>query len=133
MTAKNADSNYTDEIIGILLVVAGLLLGISLLTYHIDDPSFSSISSNQTIQNAIGKVGALLSDLFFQLFGIGSYLFPVFLIILGGQFFRKREREIPRRVWGGVVLLLLTFSSLSELEAGDASGPSPNLRGGILG
>ncbi len=135
MTSRSADSNYTDEIIGIALIVAGLLLGISLLTYRIDDPSFSSVSSHQTAQNAIGKVGALLSDLFFQLFGIGSYLFPIFLVVLGCQFFRKGERNLPKRVWAGVALLLLTFSSLAELDGGKASGASlsPNLQGGVLG
>jgi S-DNA-T family DNA segregation ATPase FtsK/SpoIIIE len=132
MISKSADSNYTDEIIGIILIVVGLLLGISLLTYHLDDPSFSSLSSHQTIQNAIGKVGALLSDLFFQLFGIGSYLFPVFFIALGCQFFRKGEKEIPKRIWAGASLLLPTISSFAELEGGNGS-LSPNFKGGVLG
>ena len=132
--ASKSHSGYTDEMIGILLIVLGLLLGISLLTYHPDDLSFSTVSSSSQIQNAIGRVGANLSELFFQLFGISSYLFPVFSTIVGVRFFREGRGPLTRRGLAGSALLLLTISAFAEMEwGGAASDASPNFKGGLLG
>lgn len=134
MASNRSHNGYTDEMIGILLIVLGLLLGISLLTYHPDDLSFSTVSSSPQVQNAIGRVGANLSDLFFQLFGISSYLFPVFSILLGVRFFREGRGPLARRGLAGSALLLLTLSSFAEMEwGGAASATSPNFRGGFVG
>lgn len=134
MASSKSHNGYTDEIIGILLIVLGLLLGISLLTYHADDLSFSTVSSDPKIQNAIGKVGANLSDLFFQLFGISSYLFPIFSIIVGVRFFREGRGLLTKQGLAGSALLLLTLSSLAELEwGGSNSVTSANLKGGVIG
>ena len=134
MASNKSHNGYTDEMIGILLILLGLLLGIGLLTYHPDDLSFSTASSHPQIQNAIGRVGANLSDLFFQLFGISSYLFPVFSIILGVRFFREGRGPVTRRGLAGSALLLLTLSSFAEIEwGGPTAATSPNLTGGVTG
>lgn len=129
------DNRYIDEAIGILFVIIGILLGLSLLTYYAEDPSFSTVSSSQQVRNVVGKVGATLSDLLFQLFGISAYLFPVFSFLVGFNFFRKGEGRIPKRVWIGSVILTITLSAFSELSWGDASFAvgSPNLKGGMAG
>lgn len=120
--------------IGLLLIVVGLLLAISFLTYHPEDISFSTTATHPQIQNAIGKAGANLSDLFFQLFGIASYLFPVIFLVLGIKFFREGFGPIALRSVSGSALLLLTVASLAELEwGGFGSTVSPNFRGGLIG
>lgn len=134
MASYKSHNGYTDEIIGILLIVVGLLLGISLLTYHPDDLSFSTASSSPQIQNAIGRVGANLSDLFFQLFGVSSYLFPIFSILLGVRFFREGRGPLTRRGLAGSALLVFTLSAFAEMEwGGSDSITSPNLKGGVIG
>jgi len=65
-----------------LLVVAGaVFLFISLLTYHGNDPGWSSTGIGKKTANWGGRVGAWLADIFLLLFGIVAYLFP-FMIIL---------------------------------------------------
>ncbi|HLG21569.1 MAG TPA: DNA translocase FtsK 4TM domain-containing protein, partial [Candidatus Manganitrophaceae bacterium] len=133
MPKNNHD--HADEAIGIFLMVIGLLLGISLLTYHIEDRSFSTLSSSPRIQNAVGKVGAAVSDLFFQLVGVGAYLFPFFLIALGWKFFRTEGEKIPRRAFVGFLLLVVTLSSFAESLKDRSAGavPAPHLEGGGAG
>jgi S-DNA-T family DNA segregation ATPase FtsK/SpoIIIE len=134
MASKDADFDYMDEVAGTLLVALGLLIGVSLLTYHPEDPSFLSISSTSIVQNAVGKVGAHLSALFFQLFGVGSYFFPLFLTALGVRFFQKREEFFHKKVITGGFLWVITFSALAELEwVGFSRLDSLEQKGGIFG
>ncbi|HLG21208.1 MAG TPA: DNA translocase FtsK, partial [Candidatus Manganitrophaceae bacterium] len=85
--------------------------------------------------NAVGKVGAAVSDLFFQFVGVGAYLFPFFLIALGWNFFRTEGKKIPRRAWVGFLLLVVTLSSFAESIKDRSAGavPSPHLEGGGAG
>ena len=50
----------------------GLILFLALSTYDIDDPGVSYVGNESQIQNAIGKLGALLADFLFNLFGVSS-------------------------------------------------------------
>ncbi|MFQ5580069.1 MAG: DNA translocase FtsK [Nitrospiria bacterium] len=134
MASKKADFDYMDEVSGTLLVALGLLIGVSLLTYHPEDPSFLSISSSSKVQNAVGKVGAQISALFFQLFGIGSYFFPLFLTALGVRFFKKLEGFFHKKTIAGGLLWVLTLSALAHLEwLGFSRLDSLEQKGGILG
>jgi S-DNA-T family DNA segregation ATPase FtsK/SpoIIIE len=122
MPSNKSHNGYADEIVGILLIVLGLLVGISLLTYHPDDLSFSTVSSDPQVQNAIGRVGANLSDLFFQLFGIASYFFPIFSMMIGIRFFREGRGPLTKQGLAGATLLILTLCALAELEWGTKGG-----------
>ncbi len=129
-----ADSNnYLDEVIGILLMVAGLLLGISLFTYHADDPSwFSTVTNRPYVQNAVGKVGATLSDTFFQMFGVASYCIPLFCLFLAVTSFKTGRKTLTPRILSGSALFIVTISSLAEFKRG-ADLAAPNLGGGMGG
>jgi len=134
MASKDTDFDYMNEVAGTLLVVLGLLIGVSLLTYHSEDPSFLSISSTSIVQNAVGKVGAHLSALFFQLFGVGSYFFPLFLTALGVRFFQKREGFFHKKIIVGGFLWVITLSALAHLEwLGFSRLVSLDQKGGIFG
>jgi len=134
MASKDADFDYMDEVAGTLLVALGLLIGVSLFTYHPEDPSFLSISSTSIVQNAVGKVGAHLSALFFQLFGVGSYLFPLFMTALGVRFFQKGEGFLHKKILAGGFLWVITLSILAHLEwLGFSRLSSLKQKGGIFG
>ncbi len=51
-----------------------LILWFALFTYHPGDPGFSQASSNLEIQNGVGRVGAHIADMLFNLFGRPAYL-----------------------------------------------------------
>src|SRR5580692_11219444 len=82
-----------NELIGFLLCVSALLLFLALASYSPLDPSFNSASvltNARAARNCIGIVGAVVSDLSLQTFGIGAFLLPVFPLLLGARWFRSR-------------------------------------------
>ena len=57
------------EIFGILVLVSGILLLISLISYSPEDPNFI-FPENTDIKNILGCRGSYVSDLFFQLINL---------------------------------------------------------------
>ena len=78
----NFGINRIIEIIGISIVVLGILLFISLISFSPDDPNFI-FPENMQIKNFLGFHGSFTSDLFFQSVGLISLLIPFSFIITG--------------------------------------------------
>ena len=78
------------EIAGITVSLIGILLFISLLSYSPDDPNFI-FPQNTEIKNLLGFRGSYISDLFFQSFGLISYLISITLILTGVSIFKKKS------------------------------------------
>jgi DNA segregation ATPase FtsK/SpoIIIE, S-DNA-T family len=108
-----------NELVGFLLCVSALLLFLALASYSPLDPSFNSASVLTTARGArnwIGIVGAVLSDLCLQGFGIGAFLLPVFCGLLGARWFRSRRvRSSWAKTLGGIWLLVFVPAFLSLL------------------
>jgi DNA segregation ATPase FtsK/SpoIIIE, S-DNA-T family len=122
-----------------VLVLIGLYLAVILGSYHVQDPSWFYMSStHDTIQNAGGKVGAVLSDILLNLFGLSAWWFVVlafFTILLMYQQIEEKDRERPFLLLNMVGFGLLLIAS-STLEAGHIiSLPAdlPDAAGGIIG
>lgn len=115
----------------ILLGLGGFVL-LSLLTYTHSDPSLNT-SSNASIQNMMGQVGAQFSDLFLQTVGLAAYAIAGILIIWSIHVYR---RHYLRPVWGRIVALLGTvlFASmvLARIPAAE-SWPLGSYYGGSAG
>ena len=77
------------ELIGILIVIFGVLLFISLISYSPDDPNFI-FPENLEIKNFLGFKGSFTADLFFQSVGLISYLIPITLIFTGINIFKYK-------------------------------------------
>ena len=82
--------NRLIEIFGIVISIIGLILFIALISYSPSDPNFI-FPDNATIKNLLGFQGSYTSDLFFQSFGLISFLIPVSLIFTGINIFKKKE------------------------------------------
>ena len=83
-----------NELIGFVLCVSGLLLFLALVSYSPLDPSFNSASvltGSRAARNWVGLVGAYVSDMMLQAFGIGAFLLTVFPGMLGTRWFRSRK------------------------------------------
>ena len=78
------------EIIGIFVLGVGILLLVALITYSPTDPNFIFPKSTE-IKNLLGFHGSYVSDLFFQSFGLISYLIPVTYIFAGSNIFKRKE------------------------------------------
>ena len=115
----------------------GLILFLALSTYDIEDPGVSYVGNETQVQNAIGKLGALLADFLFNLFGASSYLLVIIVLYFGLSVYREsRHQENHNRGdlfmrISGFILLLITSCALSTLHfSGEFYRESA---GGILG
>jgi S-DNA-T family DNA segregation ATPase FtsK/SpoIIIE len=129
-----------NELIGFLLCVSGLLLFLALASYSPLDPSFNSASvltGSRAARNWVGLVGAVVSDLMLQGFGIGAFLVPVFLGALGSRWFRSRKVVSPVAKSLGAAWLMLFVPALLALLPGHARWlsvvPMEGLVGRIVG
>ena len=78
------------EIFGLIILISGLLLLATLLSYSPDDPNFI-FTENEKIKNLLGFHGSFISDLFFQSIGLIAYLVTSTLIITGINIIRSKE------------------------------------------
>jgi S-DNA-T family DNA segregation ATPase FtsK/SpoIIIE len=108
-----------NELVGFLLCVSALLLFLALSSYSSLDPSFNSASvltGSHAARNWIGIIGAYLSDIILQFWGIGSFLLPVFLAMIGIRWFRSRALRTPiAKTLGGAWLLMFVPALLAIL------------------
>ena len=108
-----------NELAGFLLCVSALLLFLALASYSPLDPSLNSASiltGSHAARNWIGIFGAYLSDLILQFWGVGSFLLPLFLAMLGARWFRSRAVQTPiAKTLGGIWLLLFVPALLAIL------------------
>jgi len=108
-----------NELIGFLLCVSALLLFLALASYSPLDPSLNSASvltGTRAARNWIGVVGALVSDLALQFFGIGAFLLPVFPFMLGIRWFASRKIQSPiAKSLGGIWLMMFVPALLALL------------------
>jgi S-DNA-T family DNA segregation ATPase FtsK/SpoIIIE len=86
--APAVHSNLKREILGVILLASAALLALSLFSYNPDDPSFNNqFSEPQKATNLAGFIGAHLSDIFFQAFGLTAFLWPLFFILFSIKLF----------------------------------------------
>ena len=98
------------DALAILFLTIGVFLTVALVSFHQVDPSLSAWSSGSgDVRNWGGRVGAVLSDLLLQLFGIGAIGFP--LLCLALAYWTFRGEGITGR-WGRAAGGLLAVVSL---------------------
>ena len=90
----NSLSNFTlkrlTEAFGIVVFITGAFLFIALISYSPEDPNF--IFPKETkIKNILGFHGSFVSDLFFQSFGLISYLISLTYVFTGINIFRIKD------------------------------------------
>ncbi|MBI4654601.1 MAG: DNA translocase FtsK 4TM domain-containing protein [Nitrospirae bacterium] len=116
-----------NEISGILSILLGIVILLSLLTHTHWDPSpFTYPNKVSDIKNLLGPFGSYLSDILLQTIGLSSYVIPAILSIYGLR--RILNKGAKQRVFVviGVAVLILSLSSLFSLILKVSSG-------GILG
>jgi len=124
-----------DELIGLLMLFSAVLLAMAFLSYSPTDVSLLTRDSAATVsRNLVGRFGASVADLCFQLFGLASYFLLVPLAAGGWR--RVWRRESPGLGaglfgYGGIFVGLL---SLLTIVMGDVHvGGEVVMAGGALG
>ena len=80
--AINFAINRVIEIVGMAILITGILLLASLISFSPDDPNFI-FPDNSEIKNILGFRGSFTADIFFQSFGVIALLIPFSLIVSG--------------------------------------------------
>jgi len=102
-----------NEVTGFLLLSLGLVVLLSLVSYHAQDPSWDTAASARP-HNLVGYPGSYIADLLYQAFGIAAFLFPLLIFLLSWKWIRSEEVEAGAvKVAGTVLLCLGLCTSLS--------------------
>lgn len=97
---------------GLGWIAAGIILFLSLLTYHPSDPSWN-LASSGVPQNLFSTQGAYVADFFFQFLGSIAFIIPLFLVFWGGWSLRTTVTlQRKRRLWAFLAgFVILTTAS----------------------
>ncbi len=133
--AETAVSRRASEFLGVALFALALVWLIALTTYDAADAVWFFNTGGQTPPaNFVGRVGAFLAEVSFQIFGYSSLLVPVLLMVLGWHYFWCRAIESAYTKVVGLILMFGCTASFLSLAFGtlDASGKTFRA-GGYLG
>ena len=102
-----------NEVVGFLLLSLGLVMLLSLVSYHTQDPSLDTAAASRPL-NLVGYPGSYLSDLFFQMFGAAAFLFPLLTFLLSWKWIRSEELQAGAvKIFGSILLTLALSAGLS--------------------
>jgi S-DNA-T family DNA segregation ATPase FtsK/SpoIIIE len=120
------------EFLGVVLFAVALIWLIALVTYEPTDPTwFFNAGAQGAPANFIGRVGAFLAELSYQLCGYAAFLVPVVLAIAGWSLFWCRPIDAKYTKIVGAALLFACLSALLTLALGRVS--FTNGAGGYFG
>src|SRR6266852_5903833 len=95
-----------NDIIGVVLPFAALLLLVAQLSFDRADIAFNRVPPNHPVHNWIGPVGAYLAYAAFFVFGFSAYMLPLILAIIGLACWLETLSYLKRRwIWAGVLLV----------------------------
>ena len=120
------------EIFGIVLIIFSILLLLSFASYSPEDPNFI-FNSEKEIENILGFRGSYTSDIFFQSFGLISYLIPVTLIFTGIYIFRSKKIFILLRNLFYTILYIILGSFFFSFFYKETFWLTINGNGGFVG
>ncbi len=131
----SAVSRRVSEVIGVALFAVALIWLISLVTYEPTDPVwFFTTGDGHTPANFVGRVGAFLAELSFQLFGYSAYVMPAVIGVAGWHYFWCQALDAAYTKLVGIVLLLTCSSAFLSLAFGATDVSAQSFRaGGYLG
>jgi S-DNA-T family DNA segregation ATPase FtsK/SpoIIIE len=120
------------EIAGILAITSGLIIFLSLITYHHWDPAFSTHGSSRQngVENLLGVFGSYLSDTLLQILGVTAYIIPLVLCGYGIRRLSGRDKDNgkkhrPAVFIAATLILILSISSLLTLIFFEKSSECP--------
>ena len=114
------ESRRLNEVTGVVLLAAGILLLLSLASFQPQDRSWDTAAGEARALNLIGTFGAHIADVLLQGFGLAAFLFPLLIFSLGYKWVRSEALSTP--------LLKLVGSMVMIASACGAAALLPDLR-----
>ena len=127
-------SRRLSEFLGVALFAMGLIWLISLVSHDPTDPVwFFTTGATNAPANFVGRVGAFLSELSFQLFGYAAYLIPAVIGVIGWHYFWCQKPDAAYTKVTGAGLLFCCSSTFLSLVLGstDVAGKAFHAGGSI--
>ncbi|MEN8214163.1 MAG: DNA translocase FtsK 4TM domain-containing protein [Pseudomonadota bacterium] len=122
-----------------LIVAVAAYFFLTLITYSQDDPGWSYIGEREDVHNLGGAAGSWFASVFYALFGLFAYLFPVMLVWSGWLILRERTADDHMNTplltlrWSGFALTIIGGCGLGALHMTDFGLQLAEGAGGILG
>jgi S-DNA-T family DNA segregation ATPase FtsK/SpoIIIE len=127
-------SRRVSEVLGVALFGAALIWLVALASYEPSDPVWFFSTGAEAPSNFVGRVGAFLAELSFQIVGYGSFLLPAIVAIAGWHYFWCRRVEAVYTKVTGAVLALACTSAFMALALGSVDvGERAFRAGGYVG
>ena len=105
--------NRVIDIIGILVIIVSIFLLLSLISYSPDDPNFI-FPENTNINNLFGFYGSYTSDIFFQSFGLISFLFSISIFFNGISIVKNKNfSNLLRNFFYSIIYIIFGSAFLS--------------------
>ena len=114
---KKSQPHALNDVIGIVLGAAALLLLVALLSYDPHDSASNLNPPNNPLRNLGGPLGAWVALMLFRVFGIGAFMIPVLLAMFGLGYILEFLAYLQKRWAWGLVLLLCCMGLASMFEA----------------
>ena len=131
MSAETVLTRRVNEFIGVLLFAAAVVWLISLTTYDANDPVWLlKTGTDLPPNNFVGRVGAFISEVSFQLLGRSAFLLPVLFLVVGWQYFWCYAIQAIYTKCIGLALLFACCACLLSIAYGAFSSNSEALYGG---
>ena len=127
---KNLKKNFIKVLLSLFYFSLGIAIFFSLNSHDFSDNSFfRHDSSNIKIQNLLGIVGSIASELLFEIFGEGSYFFSLFFIFHSIK--TLFNFTITWYSWAFIPISLILLCFIAEFQS--SAFYWFDLSGGILG
>ena len=121
VSASNASalSRRLSEFLGVALFAGALIWLIALVTHEPTDPVwFFTTGWSDVPANFVGRVGAFLSELSFQLVGYAAYLLPAAVAVAGWHYFWCETPDAKYTKLAGVALFFACACAFLSLVLG---------------
>jgi len=122
----------SNELLGVLLLAASVIVGLSVVSYDPADLSYFVSTPNKPLSNIIGIIGAYLAAGLYFLAGTACYVLPLLTLFWAGALFLRHKVHKVALTFIGCAVLTASTSGLFSLFTQDHSTASFQ-NGGIIG
>ena len=133
LTINNFLKDRLIEISGILLIIAGIFLIISIVSYSPSDPNFIYQPENVEIKNIGGFYGSVISDFLLQSIGLTAILFSITLCFWGLRLISAKQiKSFISRIFY-VIVYIVTGTIFINISFNDSFLLIDNGNSGFVG
>ncbi|MFN0111405.1 MAG: DNA translocase FtsK [Blastocatellia bacterium] len=129
-TPEKTKSSPWNEVMGLILISSGFVFVLALISYHADDPSWTSTGAYRRAKNLAGPIGANIASFIYQALGVAGWLLPGVLFVMGWWQWTDTRKETNKAELVGIFLLIVALTGFLTLIPWE---PNSFRLGGFIG